>query len=82
VALLIKLDSQGPVFFVQDRVGYNKRRFKLLKFRSMIHDAEHIQDELEAFNEATGPVFKIKADPRLTRVGKWLRRASIDELPQ
>jgi exopolysaccharide biosynthesis polyprenyl glycosylphosphotransferase len=82
VALLIKLDSRGPVFFVQDRVGYNKRRFKLLKFRSMIHDAEHSQDELEELNEATGPVFKIKADPRLTRMGKWLRRASIDELPQ
>ena len=81
-ALLIKLDSKGPVFFIQDRVGFNKRRFKLIKFRSMVHDAQHIQDELEELNEAAGPVFKIKDDPRLTRIGKLLRRTSIDELPQ
>jgi exopolysaccharide biosynthesis polyprenyl glycosylphosphotransferase len=81
-AILIKLDSKGPIFFIQDRVGYNKRRFKLIKFRSMVHDAEHIQDELEELNEASGPVFKIKDDPRMTRIGKWLRRTSVDELPQ
>jgi len=81
-AILIKLDSKGPLFFIQERVGYNKRRFKLIKFRSMVHGAEHIQDDLEELNEATGPVFKIKDDPRMTRAGKWLRKTSIDELPQ
>jgi exopolysaccharide biosynthesis polyprenyl glycosylphosphotransferase len=81
-AILIKLDSKGPFFFVQDRVGYNKRRFKLIKFRSMVHGAELKQEEIEGLNEADGPVFKIKDDPRLTRVGRWLRRTSMDELPQ
>ena len=81
-AILIKLDSKGPIFFIQERVGYNKRRFKLIKFRSMVHGAEHIQDELEELNEAAGPVFKIKDDPRMTRAGKWLRKTSVDELPQ
>ena len=61
---------------------YNKRKFKLIKFRTMIQDAEMMQNKLDYQNEATGPVFKIKNDPRLTRVGKWLRRFSIDELPQ
>jgi exopolysaccharide biosynthesis polyprenyl glycosylphosphotransferase len=82
VAILIKLDSTGPIFFSQERVGYNKRRFKMIKFRSMVYGAEHIQDELEKLNEASGPVFKIKDDPRLTWVGKFLRMTSIDELPQ
>jgi exopolysaccharide biosynthesis polyprenyl glycosylphosphotransferase len=82
IALLIRLDFKGPIFFIQDRVGYNKRRFKLFKFRSMVQGAELRQDELEEMNEASGPVFKIKDDPRLTRIGKWLRRTSIDELPQ
>ena len=81
-AILIKLDSKGPIFFFQERVGYNKRRFKLIKFRSMVHGAEHIQNELEELNEAAGPVFKIKDDPRMTRAGKWLRKTSVDELPQ
>jgi len=82
VSVLIKLDSRGPVFFIQERVGLNKRRFKLFKFRTMIQDAEQLRDQLAKLNEVSGPVFKIKNDPRLTRVGKWLRRLSIDELPQ
>jgi exopolysaccharide biosynthesis polyprenyl glycosylphosphotransferase len=82
VALLIKLDSRGPVFFVQKRVGLNKRRFRMYKFRTMVVDAETRQFELEKRNEADGPVFKIKEDPRITRVGKFLRKFSIDELPQ
>jgi exopolysaccharide biosynthesis polyprenyl glycosylphosphotransferase len=82
VSVLIKLDSRGPVFFIQERVGLNKRRFHLFKFRTMIQDAEHLRDQLAELNEVSGPVFKIKHDPRLTRVGKWLRKLSIDELPQ
>jgi exopolysaccharide biosynthesis polyprenyl glycosylphosphotransferase len=82
VAILIKLDFSGPVFFIQDRVGLNKRRFQMYKFRTMVRDAEKKQRELETLNEADGPVFKIKNDPRVTRLGKYLRKASIDELPQ
>jgi exopolysaccharide biosynthesis polyprenyl glycosylphosphotransferase len=82
IAILIKCDSKGPAFFTQERVGHNKRNFKLIKFRTMIQDAEIMQNELEFQNEATGPVFKIKNDPRFTRVGKLLRRTSMDELPQ
>jgi len=82
VALLIKLTSSGPVFFVQSRLGYNKRRFKLFKFRSMAKDAEEKIVDIEHLNEASGPVFKIKNDPRVTALGKFLRKNSIDELPQ
>ncbi len=82
VALLIKLTSHGPVLFVQERVGYNKRVFHIYKFRTMVVEAEKKLREIEHLNEVTGPVFKIKNDPRLTRVGKFLRRTSIDELPQ
>jgi len=82
VAFLIRLDSPGPVFFAQERVGYNKRRFRILKFRTMSEGADQRQDSLEHLNEAEGPVFKIKNDPRITRVGRLLRRFSIDELPQ
>jgi exopolysaccharide biosynthesis polyprenyl glycosylphosphotransferase len=82
VALVIKLDSPGPIFFAQERVGLSKRRFKMLKFRTMVNGAEKQQVALEQYNEAEGPVFKIKDDPRLTRSGKFLRRFSIDELPQ
>jgi exopolysaccharide biosynthesis polyprenyl glycosylphosphotransferase len=82
IALLIKLTSKGPVFFIQERIGYNKRPFKIFKFRTMVVDAPQKQQELEALNEADGPVFKIRNDPRVTRVGKWLRRTSLDELPQ
>jgi exopolysaccharide biosynthesis polyprenyl glycosylphosphotransferase len=81
-ALAIKLTSPGPVFFVQERVGLNKRRFRLYKFRTMVPDAEQRQHALESLNEATGAVFKIKNDPRITPVGRLLRKLSIDELPQ
>jgi len=82
VAVAIKLDSAGPVFFVQDRFGLNKRRFRILKFRTMRADAEARMQELEHLNEKSGPIFKIKNDPRITRIGRWLRKTSIDELPQ
>jgi exopolysaccharide biosynthesis polyprenyl glycosylphosphotransferase len=82
VGVLIKWDASGPVFFVQDRVGLNKRRFRMYKFRTMVGDAEKKQPELESLNEADGPVFKIKNDPRITRLGRYLRKASVDELPQ
>jgi exopolysaccharide biosynthesis polyprenyl glycosylphosphotransferase len=81
-ALAIKLTSPGPVFFKQERMGMNKRRFKLLKFRSMVVDAEARKKDLMALNEQTGPVFKITNDPRVTRVGRFIRKTSIDELPQ
>jgi exopolysaccharide biosynthesis polyprenyl glycosylphosphotransferase len=81
-AIAIKLNSPGSIFFIQDRVGYNKRIFRLYKFRTMVVDAEKLQKDLESLNEIDGPVFKIKSDPRITRVGKWLRKTSIDELPQ
>jgi exopolysaccharide biosynthesis polyprenyl glycosylphosphotransferase len=81
-ALLVKLTSSGPVFFVQKRLGLNKRLFPLYKFRTMVPDAESRLCKLEHLNEMKGPVFKIKNDPRITRPGKFLRRTSIDELPQ
>jgi exopolysaccharide biosynthesis polyprenyl glycosylphosphotransferase len=82
VAIIIKLESRGPVFFVQERVGLNKRRFRMLKFRTMQQDAEARMTEIEHLNEKSGPIFKIRNDPRITSVGRWLRRTSIDELPQ
>jgi exopolysaccharide biosynthesis polyprenyl glycosylphosphotransferase len=82
VAALVKLMSSGPVFFRQTRVGLNKRQFTIYKFRTMVANAEQLQDQLLALNEMTGPVFKIKKDPRLTSLGRFLRKASIDELPQ
>jgi exopolysaccharide biosynthesis polyprenyl glycosylphosphotransferase len=82
VAILIKASSKGPVFFLQERIGLNKRRFRIYKFRTMVTDAEKMLPELERLNEVSGPVFKIKRDPRLTPVGGFLRRTSIDELPQ
>jgi exopolysaccharide biosynthesis polyprenyl glycosylphosphotransferase len=82
IAIVIKLTSPGPVFFIQERVGLNKRRFRMFKFRTMVADAQAKQTELEGLNEANGPVFKIKDDPRITPIGKWLRRTSLDELPQ
>ena len=82
VAMLVKFDSPGPAFFVQERVGRNKRKFRMYKFRTMVANAEKQQLDLEKLNEADGPVFKIKEDPRITRLGKYLRKASIDELPQ
>jgi exopolysaccharide biosynthesis polyprenyl glycosylphosphotransferase len=81
-ALAIKIDTHGPVFFRQRRVGLNGRHFMLLKFRSMIDGAEQMIEVLRGRNEMTGPVFKLKEDPRITRVGRFIRRFSIDELPQ
>lgn len=82
VAVLIKFTSKGPVFFRQERIGYNRRKFYMLKFRTMVPDAEKMQDQLEHLNEADGPAFKISNDPRITPVGKWLRKTSLDEIPQ
>jgi exopolysaccharide biosynthesis polyprenyl glycosylphosphotransferase len=82
IAALIKLDSRGKVFFCQERMGYNKRRFYMIKFRTMVSDAEERLKEIEHLNEKQGPIFKIKKDPRITRVGRYLRKYSLDELPQ
>lgn len=82
VAFAIKIESRGPVFFVQQRVGLRKHEFPMFKFRSMYEDAEERMKDLEHLNEASGPIFKITNDPRVTRIGKFIRRTSIDELPQ
>ncbi|MEW6582694.1 MAG: sugar transferase, partial [Actinomycetota bacterium] len=82
IALAVKLDSRGPVFFRQPRTGRAGRRFLIYKFRTMVPDAELQRDTLLNRNEVTGPLFKIKDDPRVTRVGRFLRRTSLDELPQ
>ena len=83
IAILIKVDDpKGPVFFRQERVGKDGKTFQMFKFRSMCVDAEEHLAELKELNEKTGPVFKIAEDPRITRVGKWLRKLSLDELPQ
>lgn len=79
---LLKLESRAPAIFRQERIGLNKRRFRIYKFRTMVADAEALQLQLESRNEAQGPVFKIKDDPRITRIGRFLRKTSIDELPQ
>lgn len=82
VAIAIKVNSPGPVFFKQVRMGRNGRKFKIIKFRSMYIDAEERKKELEKNNEMKGPIFKAEDDPRITRVGDFLRKTSIDELPQ
>ena len=82
VFVAVRSTSPGPAFFAQERYGFRKRRFRMLKFRTMVADAERLQATLEAKNEAVGPVFKIAHDPRVTRVGAFLRRTSLDELPQ
>ena len=82
VAILIRLTSRGPVFFTQERLGFNKHLFNVYKFRTMVPDAESMVKKLEHLNEVKGAAFKIKHDPRVTRVGRVLRKASIDELPQ
>ncbi len=82
VAILIKLTSPGPVLFVQTRVGMNQRQFKLYKFRSMVANAEERKSALLHLNERDGPAFKIENDPRITPLGRFLRKTSIDELPQ
>lgn len=82
VAVAIKLTSKGPVIFPQERVGLNGRIFKMYKFRSMVVNAEELKARLTDLNEMSGPVFKIKKDPRVTTVGRFLRNTSLDELPQ
>ncbi len=82
VAIAIKLESRGPVIFVQERVGLRKHLFPLFKFRSMYQDAEERIKDLEHLNEADGPIFKMENDPRITKVGSFIRRTSIDEFPQ
>ena len=83
VAILIKLeDPKGKVFFAQERNGRYPKTFKMYKFRSMVHNAEDLLKDLMDRNEQTGPVFKINDDPRITKVGKFIRKTSIDELPQ
>jgi exopolysaccharide biosynthesis polyprenyl glycosylphosphotransferase len=82
VAILIKLTSPGPVLFKQRRSGLNGQPFMIYKFRTMVTNAEQLKEELAAMNEMSGPVFKVGNDPRITRIGRWLRRFSIDELPQ
>jgi len=81
-AVGIKISSAGTVFFSQERIGINKRRFKIYKFRTMVPHAERLMATIEEHNEATGPVFKMRDDPRITPIGKLLRKSSIDELPQ
>jgi len=82
LAVLVKLDSRGPVFFKQVRVGKDGREFEFYKFRSMVQNAEQMKSKLMHLNELEGPVFKISDDPRITPVGRFLRRTSLDELPQ
>lgn len=82
VAILIKIESKGPVIFSQERVGINNKKFKMYKFRSMFVNAEDMKEKLEKQNERKGPMFKIKNDPRVTTIGRFIRKTSIDELPQ
>jgi exopolysaccharide biosynthesis polyprenyl glycosylphosphotransferase len=82
IAIAIVTTSRGPVFFIQERYGYRRRRFPMWKFRSMVVNAPDLMASLESKNEAKGPIFKIKDDPRITPVGRFLRRTSLDELPQ
>lgn len=81
-AIAIKMDSSGPIFFLQVRVGQDGKLFKMYKFRSMVTNAENLLDKLKDKNEMSGPMFKMKEDPRVTKVGRFIRKTSIDELPQ
>lgn len=82
ISILIKLESSGPVLFKQERVGLKGKHFIMYKFRSMVINAEELKAKLESQNEMSGPMFKIKNDPRITKVGRFIRKTSIDELPQ
>lgn len=82
IAIIIKIDSKGPIFFAQERVGYKGNHFKMYKFRSMVVNAEELKEKLQEKNEMSGPMFKMKDDPRVTKIGKFIRKTSIDELPQ
>ena len=82
VAVAIKLDSRGPVIYASERIGRGGKPFTMFKFRSMVVGAEDGKDDLLHLNEVEGPVFKVRDDPRVTRVGRYIRRLSLDELPQ
>ena len=82
IAIIIKFTSKGPVFFSQKRVGKYGREFDMYKFRSMVVNAEELKEKLASQNEMSGPMFKMKHDPRVTRVGRFIRKTSIDEMPQ
>ena len=82
ITLVIYIDDRRPILFVQERVGLNKRRFKMFKFRTMVREAENLQAQLEDLNESDGATFKLTEDPRVTRSGRFLRKTSLDELPQ
>lgn len=82
VALLIRKESKGPVIFSQKRIGLNEKSFEMYKFRSMVPNAEELKKKLLEKNEMSGPMFKMKDDPRITKIGKFIRKTSIDELPQ
>jgi lipopolysaccharide/colanic/teichoic acid biosynthesis glycosyltransferase len=82
IAILIKLDSRGPVFYLDRRIGVGEHEFPMFKFRTMVQGADRLQARLEEENEAGGALFKMRDDPRVTRVGAILRRLSLDELPQ
>ena len=82
ISILIKLDSKGPIIFSQKRVGQYGKEFNMYKFRSMVSNAEELKAKLMEQNEMSGPMFKMKHDPRITKVGKFIRKTSIDELPQ
>ncbi|AGX45197.1 sugar transferase [Clostridium saccharobutylicum] len=82
IGIIVKIESKGPLVFAQERVGLNGKRFKMYKFRSMVANAEELKSKLHDQNEMNGPMFKMKEDPRVTKVGKFIRRTSLDELPQ
>ena len=82
VGIAIRVESKGPVIFSQERVGKGGEKFKIYKFRSMVANAEELKEKLNSKNEMSGPMFKMKDDPRVTKIGKFIRRTSIDELPQ
>jgi lipopolysaccharide/colanic/teichoic acid biosynthesis glycosyltransferase len=82
IAFLVKIDSAGPILLNQLRMGHKRKTFPFFKFRTMIQNAEDFLEELKKKNDRRGPVFKMKEDPRITRVGKWLRKYSLDEIPQ
>lgn len=82
IGILIKLESKGPIIFAQKRIGLNGKEFKMYKLRSMVANAEEIKEKLKEKNEMSGPMFKIKDDPRITKIGKFIRKTSLDEVPQ
>ena len=82
MGILIKLESKGRIFFSQTRVGLHGKEFKIYKFRSMVDGAEALRKSIEHKNEMSGPMFKVRGDPRITKIGRFIRKTSIDELPQ